>query len=187
MYNDIGGKIKILSIACAIISSFVCFIAGMFCLFDKAILLTLLWWIIGPILSWASSFLLYAFGQLVDNSDKTIEIRQNNQILNNRLVIALEKLANIESNTQPQTLKKKKTKENPQEKMQISNIIVDKISNILTSLTDNEKINIEKTFQLWKKEIQSLPTQDIINRISKDEDWQKEYIILCCIELEKRY
>ncbi len=73
MYNNIGKKIKALAKVCcwigiiaAVISGIVVMVAG----YDEIfILIGLLVMVAGGVLSWVSSFVLYGFGQLVDNSD----------------------------------------------------------------------------------------------------------------------
>ncbi len=75
MFNNIGGKIKTLASVITWIG-IICSIVGgatmMGFLFPLPGLLIM---IVGSLASWISSFLLYAFGQLVENTDKLVNTR----------------------------------------------------------------------------------------------------------------
>lgn len=72
MYNDIGGKIKGLSIAFAVIGIIVAVLFGLIRLFNmddfedfiKSIVMTL----VGCVASWISSWLLYGLGELIEDT-----------------------------------------------------------------------------------------------------------------------
>ena len=73
MYHNIGGKIKGLAIAWFIIETIGAFITGIILWVDWEE-----WWCAlivfgGPVFEWISSWLLYAFGQLVENSDVLVQ------------------------------------------------------------------------------------------------------------------
>lgn len=70
MYQQIGKKIKTLAVVLAVIGMVFCVIWGLLMIifstdFNIAGLLLLL---IGPVLCWIGSFLLYGFGELVDKT-----------------------------------------------------------------------------------------------------------------------
>ena len=67
MYNNIGGKIKILALVMAIIQAAGSVIAGIALMADDDDLIPvgLLLWIVGPLFAWVSSWLLYGFGELI--------------------------------------------------------------------------------------------------------------------------
>lgn len=74
VFDNIGGKIKILAqvvcwigIACSVISGFVIMASD-----EDMALLGLMIMIVGSLLSWVSSFTLYGFGQLIENTDKLV-------------------------------------------------------------------------------------------------------------------
>ena len=75
-YDNIGGKIKGLAKAAfiveaisAVLSGFVMVILGIDDFFEtNLILYGILTMILGPIVAWVGSWLLYAFGELVENS-----------------------------------------------------------------------------------------------------------------------
>ncbi len=76
MYSNIGGKIKLLAKATFIVEAIAAVIAGIVYMAsdaDKMPIGTLLM-IVGPIVAWVSSWLLYGFGELID---KTCDIAQN--------------------------------------------------------------------------------------------------------------
>ena len=72
MFNNPGGKIKdIVSIVC-VIMLVLSIIYGIGFLVDEQIVLGLTILIGGPFVTWLSTIALYAFGQLVENSDKIV-------------------------------------------------------------------------------------------------------------------
>ena len=71
MYDNIGGKIKGLAKASFIVAAIAEAITGIALMAsdEDLILYGLLVLIAGPIITWVSSWLLYGFGQLIENSD----------------------------------------------------------------------------------------------------------------------
>ena len=70
MYQQIGKKIKTLAVVIAVIGMIFCVIWGLLLIvsdtgFDIVGLLCLL---VGPVLCWLGSFVLYGFGELVDKT-----------------------------------------------------------------------------------------------------------------------
>lgn len=76
MFNNIGGKIKVVAMTLCIIGIVFSVIAGFALIVaDESTMLSgILLIIVGPIASWIGSFMTYGFGQLVENSD--ILVRQ---------------------------------------------------------------------------------------------------------------
>lgn len=76
MYKEIGKKIKKLAIVIFVLEAIVFFIGGIFLMAinNDLFLVGILMMIIGPLLAWVSSFILYGFGELID---KTSEIANN--------------------------------------------------------------------------------------------------------------
>lgn len=75
MYSNIGGKIKGLAKAIFIIQTIATVIMGLvfiangldsYYLGDEAVITGVLLMIIGPLVAWISSWLLYGFGELID-------------------------------------------------------------------------------------------------------------------------
>lgn len=195
LYSGVGKKIKFIAQISALIGTLGCIIIGIVFAFNKSLIYAIIYTFIGPIICWASSLILYAFGQLVENSDKTLKIREQNQIDDNdfktRYLIAIEKIADIK----PQKSKSKKIEvnesmidENKSEKIKISKETFNKIANILLKLSNQDKLKIQNNvnYKNWIVEIQNLSINEIVERINKSDDWQEEYLILCCIELEHR-
>ncbi len=80
MYDNIGGKIKGLAKAGFIIGTIAYVLMGMGLMAtdEGMIPIGLLFWVIGPLLSWVSSWLLYGFGELIDKVS-SIELNTLNQ------------------------------------------------------------------------------------------------------------
>ena len=77
MYENIGKKIKTFAQVCFLVMAIVTFIAGAVVLSldgsDTMNTIGALLMLLGPVVSWISSWMLYAFGELVD---KTCEIEK---------------------------------------------------------------------------------------------------------------
>ena len=95
MFQNVGKKIKIWAISLFIIYTIACIICGIIFLCDGEAL-GLIPLLVGPFASWVSSFLLYGFGQLVENSDNqkktTQEISARLSFIHSKISI-LEELA----------------------------------------------------------------------------------------------
>ena len=76
MYDNIGEKIKGLAIAFFIVEAIAAVIAGiaLMAIDEDLILFGALTLIVGPVVAWVSSWLLYGFGELID---KTCDIERN--------------------------------------------------------------------------------------------------------------
>lgn len=74
-YENIGEKIKELAKIIFAVEAILLVISGIYLMFVEggSILYGLLVTIVGPILAWISSWLLYGFGQLIENSDILVE------------------------------------------------------------------------------------------------------------------
>ena len=74
MFDNIGGKIKSLAqvvcwigIVCSVLYGIILIVAD-----EDLAFLGFVVMIIGPLVSWVSSFTLYGFGQLVENTDQLV-------------------------------------------------------------------------------------------------------------------
>lgn len=74
MYDNIGVKIKVLAGVTCIIGAIAAVIIGCMALYDELIGIGLLIMILGPIVAWIASWLLYGFGELIE---KTCDIARN--------------------------------------------------------------------------------------------------------------
>jgi hypothetical protein len=76
MYDNIGGKIKGLAKAVFIVEAIAAVITGIALMAsdEDMIPIGLLVMVVGPLVAWASSWLLYGFGELID---KTCDIARN--------------------------------------------------------------------------------------------------------------
>ena len=73
MFDNIGRKIKGVAIANCVIGVVASIISGIVFIVDGNGDGWLMSWVLGPVLSWVGSFLLYGFGQLVENSDIIVQ------------------------------------------------------------------------------------------------------------------
>ncbi|MCH5183452.1 MAG: hypothetical protein J1E00_04670 [Oscillospiraceae bacterium] len=72
MFSNIGGKIKMLAMVLCGIGSAASILLGIVLLVNEAIIVGIIFMLIGPLLSWIGSFILYGFGHLVENSDRMV-------------------------------------------------------------------------------------------------------------------
>ena len=82
MFDNIGNRIKVLAVILTLLGIVASFIVGtVFLDFeyveDKTLRIIIRLFIIvgGSFLPWVSSFLLYGFGQLIENTDKLVNLR----------------------------------------------------------------------------------------------------------------
>ena len=80
MFDNIGSKIKSLAqvvcwigIVASVIGGFSIIVSN-----DEAVVVGLLTMVLGAVGSWVGSFVLYGFGQLIENSDTLVEISKHN-------------------------------------------------------------------------------------------------------------
>lgn len=70
MYDNIGAKIKSLATWVFVVEAIASIIGGIFILIDELdLLIGLLLLLLGPVVAYVSTWLLYGFGQLIENSD----------------------------------------------------------------------------------------------------------------------
>ena len=76
MYNNVGAQIKSVGVVFAVFLGIMSFIAGVSCFFLGAIgvIIGLFVMFIGIFMAWVTSIFIYGFGQLVENSDKLVEM-----------------------------------------------------------------------------------------------------------------
>lgn len=97
MYDNIGSKIKKLAVILTIAESIASFIAGTVMLAGEAIGLALLFMFAGPLFAWASSFLLYGFGELIEkvgSIEEKVEAISNLKV--NEVKEEIEKKENVD-------------------------------------------------------------------------------------------
>ena len=69
MYDNIGGKIKNWAVWIFVVEAIAAVIGGIALIANNNGLVGFLTVVLGPIAAWVSSWLLYGFGQLIENSD----------------------------------------------------------------------------------------------------------------------
>lgn len=84
MFKNIGGKIKILSVVIFCLQSFIYILAGIILVatafemeLEVYLILGVLCIIIGPVLAWVSSFVLYGYGELITKTCGIEKILKN--------------------------------------------------------------------------------------------------------------
>ena len=70
MFDKIGNKIKTLALVTSIITIVACVFVAIYMAIEKQYWYAAGFATLGPLFAWISSFVLYGFGQLIENSDK---------------------------------------------------------------------------------------------------------------------
>ena len=191
-FNNIGKKIKILAVVSAIIAGILwvsvgikqCALAqklgeyganylesGLFCI------------IVGPIISWVSCFVLYGFGQLVENSDKLVvlhtrDINQNEfDDLNSKTTEEI--VDSILESTQPKTINKIKTEG------VVDYVAISKAANkVIKNIAHKDLVVLARQHEDWYKDIKKMSIIELYDFVKNNRyDYQEEYIYLCCFEI----
>lgn len=91
LYTNIGKKIQTLAKWCFLVETVGACVTGIVLMLDELVLPGVLTILVGPIIAWISSWMTYAFGQLVDDMQATRNampllhnINQNLSLLTNR-------------------------------------------------------------------------------------------------------
>lgn len=104
MYDNIGAKIKGLAKAVFVIEAILAVIAGFYLMVNTLIVFGVLVLLMGPLVAWISSWLLYGFGELID---KTCDIERNTRNRDRRSTVQSQPQAESKqpqaSAEQPQT------------------------------------------------------------------------------------
>ena len=123
LYADIGVTIKVWAKFIFIVEAIGAIITGIVLLLDEFILAGLLTIVCGPIVALGSTWLLYAFGQLVDdthairNRDKVINnIDKNLQIMAQPMILEAEEKAKREAEEKTKHATEEKAKRAAEEK-----------------------------------------------------------------------
>jgi hypothetical protein len=202
-FNNIGEKIKALAKWSFYIASTVYIIAGLATAINTDILSGCLFIILGPILAWVSSFLIYGFGQLVENSDKIVSIKQQNTKEENSHIVSTKNpdsskqegkfLHNYQHNGDWKLEgryfhdnKKNNDKTTIQEESYYSTQY--KTAKQLIKHLSSEELNLlTQNYKNWFESIKKMPLAKMIKIIENEQDsWEKEYIYLCCLEILNR-
>lgn len=79
MFRNIGGKIKGLAKAATALGIIAYIVIGIIimCIDDDIAFVGVLVMIVGAFISWISSFILYGFGQLIENSDMLVKLSKH--------------------------------------------------------------------------------------------------------------
>lgn len=74
MFDNIGGKIKALAEVVCILGIILSIIGGFIIIAENSGLLGFMFMVIGSLGSWVSSFTLFGFGQLIENTDLLVKM-----------------------------------------------------------------------------------------------------------------
>ena len=184
LYSNIGRKIKILAKVIAFMGTIGCIICGCIFAFLKILSLSLFCIIGGPLLSWISSFTLYGFGVLVENSEKSVNSKQKTK--NDKATSSKTDISSTIDHTENVFIINEKAESNTKIHCEISQTILEFIDSQLNNLSKTTIQKIMKEYSIWHKDIQSLTDKDLISILETPNNWQSEYILLCCIELKRR-
>lgn len=184
LYSNIGRKIKILAKALAFIGTMLFIIFGFILISLKPTILSIFCIIGGPVISWISSFTLYGFGVLVENSEKSTILKQKNK--NDKVSVSKPDTSSTIDHTENVFIFNEKVEENDNISCEISPKILEFIDSQLNNLSKTTIQKIKQEFSVWNKDIQSLSDKELISILGNPNNWQKEYILLCCIEFKKR-
>ena len=90
MFTNIGKKIKVLAIVITVIGILMYLVVGVLIIAesrgrDGQVFVGIAIMIIGSLMSWLSSFILYGFGQLVDNTDILVQLGRSDSMPGNNV------------------------------------------------------------------------------------------------------
>ncbi len=100
MYDNIGGKIKILAKCIFVIDAIAMFVVGIVLLSEELIGAGLLTMFLGPVLAWVSSWLLYGFGELIDKASEIAYNAKSNEKNTKKIIEILSAKSNKTDETQ---------------------------------------------------------------------------------------
>ena len=177
MFKNIGGKIKALAITLAGLGigfSIVYFIVlikeDLLKVGSNAAILI-------AVISLVCAMILYGFGQLIENSDKLVKMKEAE---------LAEKQKDEVKKIEPTEKKEKASKVEKKDVLKsISPTIKEKIKKII-STSKTKVASLKKDNADWLEEIKSLTDEELVDRIDNDHSWQYSYIILCCHEYNER-
>jgi hypothetical protein len=180
-FNNIGKKIKTMAkIIFYLLSVLFLFYGILLIIKTDNDILGLLWLILGPIISWISSFVLYGFGQLVDNSDKLIALKEvpNNDIQNNKKA----KTTHLENSTISSNITPNKEIEEINCTSQYK-----RAKQIIKDLPPEHLDSLKQKYKKWAIEIEKMTIEKLFAIIEKEQnDWEEDYIYLCSFEILNR-
>ena len=150
MYDNIGGKIKGLAKTMFMVEVLGAVITGIvLCATDDLSFAGLLTLFVGPIIAWVSSWILYAFGELVED----VHAMRNNV-----------KNSTIEKNTENIALEEQETKPNDSSIPSNFNTIEEKWEFEVSQLSDEELQKRCGQWLEWSKEYRAFCRQELKKR-----------------------
>lgn len=203
-FNNIGKKIKVLATVSAIVGC-VFFILFGILMYRFWNILGLCLLIGGPIFSWISCFVLYGFGQLVDNSDKLVALlskddgvdikhnKSNNTIKENNATKEYNIIEENKKTEEKETIDDNNSiKEDESKNTTIESNIEEidytsqykKVKKIIKKFSKEELITLSRQHQDWYRDIKKSSIIELFAIVEKEQDsYQPEFIYLCCFEI----
>ncbi len=182
MFNNIGKKIKALALILAGIGFIFSIVYFIVLIKESLLKVGINTVVLIAVISFVGSFILYGFGELVENSKKLVELKEKE----NKLLEELT-LKNEETTKKVEDLKEKKAKSQKSTKntLKASNFLEEKIKKV-SKITKAKREEFENKHKDWVEEISDLDDKELIKRIDNDQDWQYTYVVLCCLEYNRR-
>ena len=137
------------------------------------------------VLSLIGAFLIAGFGQLVENSDKLVKLKEAENSKAAETSSEDEEPAVSNKSKKETTAKASEKSKKEQNSLTVSSFLEDKIKKIVATKKDKEE-SLKQANPDWCEEIEELTDKELVKRIDNDHDWQHKYVVLCCFEYNKR-
>lgn len=204
MLDNIGKKLKTIAIIFMILGVSASVIYGLILISEGTKEIGIIVFAAGGVGSIVVSFFVYGYGQLVENSDTLVKLKEKeikqNELKFNQLKDAFSQVELVESVPSKQKNKvtrfkevDKEVEQKTKEKIDIDKIILkdiapsleEKIKKIANVKSDKQEA-LKQTHPDWNEEINHLTDSELIDRIDNDHDWQYSYVVMCCLEYQRR-
>ena len=173
MFDNIGFKIKMLAVITFGILLSISVLASLYVIFGWGFaFLGVCSLVFGVLFSCVSVFTLYGFGHLIENSDKMVENKLNGEPVKKQSRITDEF-------TKHKVVKR-------------FNFSLEECYNIAkkktAKLSSVDRSALFKKYKVWNEQIVSYSLDTLCSIINNEqEDWQEEYILLCYLEIVKKF
>ena len=179
MFNNIGKKIKALAAIIAGIGMTFSIVYFIVLIRENLLKVGANAVVLIAVLSWVCAFILYGFGQLVENSDKLVKMKETE----------LAEKQKAEDKTVKVVEEEKVSKTTKVSKKEVLKDITPSLKEKIKKIVNTSKSKFEglkKDNEDWFEEIKSLTDRELVDRIDNDHSWQYSYVVLCCYEYNER-
>ena len=186
LYENIGEKIKNLAKWIFIVEAVGIIITGLILIFNDVVLYGLLTLFCGPISAWVSSWILYAFGELVEDVH-AIRNKEGTTVEKAKREAEIKARCEVERRTAHEAWENAKftAKEIAEKKMTEATVL----ENLRKSFESSPPIQKPSGFysnNSWANEIEKLSAGEIYIRYLDKDEWSESYRYICYLELKKR-